>query len=792
MLKNHLVIALRHLFANKGYFFINTLGLSTGIACSLLVFLIVRQEWTFDTFHEKADRIYRVNVSGLGFDGTPFRTAITPIPLAPALKRQFPGVVETVRIRSFGGRWVVRVGDDTFREDGMLTCDPSFFQVFSFPLIEGDPETVFADPNALVISRSMAEKYFGRESALDRQLTIRDEPFTVTGVTEDTPGNSSIQFDFLLPFERTIGMNPFLANAVDSWNYSVTSTYTKLSDPQQAVLLTEQFPDFSNAHFSGQMSRALEIQALTDTYLDPGVGNGLGTASDPNRSYILISVALLVLFIACVNFMNLAICRSSTRAKEVGLRKVFGAQQSQIAGQHLGESLVLSCFALVLGVILAHLFLPIFNALAGSSLVLDYLSSGSTLAALLAFTLLVAFVSGSYPSLVLSRFNPVAIFQRRIQVGGPNLIIRGLMVVQFGLSAALVVSILVMTRQLDFARTGDLGYNAENIVVIEKDQDSGSLDVFRNRVISYEGVLDVTGVSNSFGPNRGLAQAAYADTAGNRLEAFMYTVDYDFVKTLELNLVSGRDFSREFGGDESGSCIINEAAARSMGWEDPVGRTLPHGVTVVGVVEDYHYRSMHHEIEPVILTLNPVVFGDEMDQIRFFMVRVSERDLPATLDLLRDAWTELAPGSPFEFFFLDDDLARFYVEETNLARIFTYSAVFALLIACLGVYGLVSLEVVRRTREVGIRKVMGAAVSDIMGLLSKQFVYLVLIANVLAWPAAWWFMNEWLADFAYRAELSVGPFILAGLVVLAITLVTVSLQTFRSALINPADTLRRE
>ncbi len=792
MVKNHLVIALRHLFGNKSYFLINTLGLSTGIACSLLVFLFVRQEWTFDTFHEKADRIYRVNVSGQGFDGTPFRTAITPIPLAPALKRQFPGVVETVKIRSFGRGLVVRVGDDTFREDGMLTCDPSFFQVFSFPLIEGDPETVFADFNALVISRSIAAKYFGQESALGRQLTIMDEPFTVTGVTEDNPGNSSIQFDFLLPFERTIGMTSWLANAVDSWNYSVTSTYAELSDPQQADLLTEQFADFSRAHFSGQMSRMLEIQALTDTHLDPGVGNGLGTASDPNRSYLLISIALLVLFIACVNFMNLAICRSSTRAKEVGLRKVFGAQQSQIAGQHLGESLVLSCFALVLGVILAHLFLPIFNSLAGSSLVLDYFSNGSTLAALLAFTLLVAFVSGSYPSLVLSRFNPVAIFQRRLQVGGPNLLIRGLMVVQFGLSAALVVSILVMTRQLDFARTGDLGYNAENIVVIEKDQDSGSLDVFRNRVISYEGVLDVTGVSNSFGPNRGLAQAAYADSAGNRLEALMYTVDYDYVKTLELNLVSGRDFSREFGGDESGSCIINEAAARSMGWEDPVGRTLPHGVTVVGVVEDYHYRSMHHEIEPVILTLNPVAFGDEMDRIRYFLVRVSERGLPATLDLLRVAWVEVAPGSPFGYFFLDDDLARFYVEETNLARIFTYSAVFALLIACLGVYGLVSLEVVRRTREVGIRKVMGAAVSDIMGLLSKQFVYLVLIANVLAWPAAWWLMNEWLADFAYRAELGVGPFALAGLVVLVITLVTVSLQTFRSALINPADTLRRE
>ena len=649
MLKNHIVIALRYLFGNKGYFFINTLGLSTGIACSLLVFLFVRQEWTYDTFHEKADRIYRVNIGGQGFGGQPFLGASTPIPLAPALKLQFPGVVETVRIRRFGEA-IVRAGQDVFKEDGIRACDPSFFEVFSFPLIEGVPTTVFAELNSVVVSRSTAAKYFGQESALGRQLRIRDEVFTVTGVAEDSPDNSSIQFDFLIPYDRSLTMEAWLANAIDSWNHSVTATYVELVDREQAELLREQLPDFGNAHFSGQMSRYLALQAITDVHLDPEVAYGLGPTSDPNRSFILISTALLVLFIACVNFMNLAICRSSSRAKEVGLRKVFGAQRSQIVGQHLGETVVLSCFALVLGVVLAHLLLPTFNSLAGKSFVLDYYSNGSTLAALLVLTGLVAFVSGSYPSLVLSRFNPVAIFRRQVQIGGPNLFIRSLMIVQFGLSALLVVSIFVMTRQLAFVLTGDLGYNAENVVVIQTEPGSTYLDVFRNRVLPYEDVLQVTGVSNSFGPDRGLAQVAYADTAGNRMEAFMYTVDYDYVKTLELNLVSGRDFSREFGGDEAGSCIINEAAVRSMGSEDPVGRTLPHGVTVIGVVEDYHYRSMHQEIEPVILTLNPVSIGEVQDQIRFFLVRVSGRDLPATMDLLRDAWIETAPETPFGVF----------------------------------------------------------------------------------------------------------------------------------------------
>ncbi|MCY4545940.1 MAG: ABC transporter permease, partial [Gemmatimonadetes bacterium] len=297
--------------------------------------------------------------------------------------------------------------------------------------------------------------------------------------------------------------------------------------------------------------------------------------------------------------------------------------------------------------------------------------------------------------------------------------------------------------------------------------------------------------SNTFG--RGLGQSAYTDEDGNKLEAFMFTVDYDYVKALELNLVSGRDFSREFGNDESGSCIINEAAARVMEWDDPLGRTLPHGYTVIGVLKDYHYQSMHQEIEPVILTMNPASFGEETQGgVNFLLVRVNGRDLPATLDLLRAAWMEIVPESPFEYSFLDDDIALFYADEANLARIFTYSAVFALLIACLGVYGLVSLEVSRRTKEICIRKVMGAAVSDIMSLMSKQFVYLVLIASVLAWPAAWWLMNEWLADFAYRTEIGAAPFVAAGLVVLATALLTVSVHTFRSAMLNPADTLRQD
>lgn len=784
MIKNHLVIAFRYLFANKGYFFINTFGLSTGIACCLLIFLFVRQEWTYDAFHEKSERIYRVLAGESGFDDNPSISARTPLPLATALNQQYPDIVRTVRIRHKQSD--IRIGEETFHKEDALFCDPSFFEMFSFPMIEGHPGTALREVNSVVVSKSAAARYFGQESPLGRQLMVGDMPLIVTGVAENGPDNSSIRFDLLIPFDKIPEIVPWIMNAIGQWNYSVAVTFIELADPDRIESLASQMPDFVETHFPAFSSPNLILQPITDIYLNPEVRFGLGPTSDPNLSYILICTALLVLFIACVNFMSLAVCRSSSRVKEVGLRKVYGAQRTQIMGQYLGETAVLCCFALVFGVILAHLFLPVFNMLTGSSFVLDYHSNNSTLAALLLLTGLVALASGSYPALILSRFNPVAVFRHQVQIGGPNLIIRGLMVVQFGLSALLVVSILVMTRQLDFVLTGDLGFNEENVVVIPAGPNSSSLDVYRSRIHSYENVIQVTGASSTFG--RGLSQSAYTDRDGNKLEAYTFTVDYDYVRTLELNLVSGRDFSQEFGNDESGSCIINETAAKEMEWDDPVGRTTPHGYTVVGVLEDYHFQSMHQEIEPVILTMNPASLGD----FNFFLVRVSGRDLPATLDLLREASMEIAPESTFEYYFLEDDIARFYVEEANLARVFTYSAAFALLIACLGVYGLVSLEVTRRTREVGIRKVMGAAVSDIMGLISKQFVYLALIANVLAWPAAWWLMNEWLADFAYRTEIGAEPFITAGLAILATALITVSVHTFRSAMLNPADALRRE
>ncbi len=509
MVKNNLVIALRYLFANKGYFFINTFGLSTGIACCLLIFLFVRHEWTYDAFHEKSDRIYQVAAGGVDFDDNPFISARTPLPLAATLEQQYPDVVRTVRITEYPSD--IRIGEDTFRKENALFCDPSFFEMFSFTMIEGDPGTALGEANSVVVSKSAAAKYFGQESPTGRTLLVQGIPLTVTGVAENGPDNSSIRFDLLIPFDKAPEINPWISNAIGKWNYSSTATFIELGDPDRVESLLSQLPEFVETHFPAYSSPYLILQPITDIYLDQEVKFGLGPTSDPNRSYILICTALLVLFIACVNFMNLAVCRSSSRVKEVGVRKVYGARRTQIMGQHLGETAALCCFALVLSVALAHLFLPVFNMLAGKSLVLDYLTNGSTLAALTGLTVLVALVSGSYPSLVLSHYNPVTIFRQQVQIGGPNLFVRGLMVVQFGLSALLVISILIMTRQLDFVRTGDLGFNPHNVVVIQAPFNSNDLEIFRSKVIPYEDILLVSGTSSTFGQGHFLPQVAYTD-----------------------------------------------------------------------------------------------------------------------------------------------------------------------------------------------------------------------------------------------------------------------------------------
>lgn len=780
---------LRYYYHNKGYFLTNSLGLALGIAVCILLFLFVRQEWTYDSFHRKASSIYRVVVGDQDFDGNRFLTARTPIPLASALHQRFPGIVRTCRLTG-SANTEVRYKDSVYRAVYALYTDPSFFEVFSFTLIKGDSTTVLTKRNSVVITKSIANKYFGDADPIGKQLALGDDILTVTGITEDIPQNSSIRFDLLIPFEKQSDRRSRWLIRSTSWNYSSTSTFVELSSPQYASDMEDQFPRFTQTHFPDYLTRSLSLQAITDIHLNQEVQYGLAPTSDPNRPYVLTCTSLLILLISCINFINLAICRTSSRATEVGIRKAFGAKNIELMWRYLSEAVPLSFFSLLIGVLLARLFLPVFNVIAGASLVLDLYSDWSLILALMGLILLVVLIIGVYPAQILTRIDPVNVFKEQVQIGGPSLLVKALIVFQFGVSALLVVCILIMTQQLDYIKTGSLGFNSENVVVIKTPIGARLLDVFRNRVHTYDDVVHMTGASSSFGPDRGLSQVSYDDGSGNKLSAYTYTVDYDYLKTLDIKLTAGRDFSREFGNHQDVACIVNEAAVSAMGWDETIGRKLPQGTTVIGVVEDYYYLSKHEKIAPVVLTLNPMSAEDGFDSIAYIIVRIKGENIPKTLSRLNSTWSEVATETPFEYYFLDDDIDRFYQDESQLEQIFMYSSVFALLIACIGVYGLVSLEVARRTREVGIRKVLGASEFDIFTLLTKQIVYLIVIANVIIWPPAWWIMNDWLGNFAFRTDISAGPFILAGLIVLAIALLTVSYQAIRTALLNPVDAMK--
>ena len=784
MLRNYLTIALRHLLRDRGYAVINILGLAIGIACCILIFLYVRHEWTYDAFHEKADRIYRVNLVGKTPDGETYEMSISPIPLAPALSEQFPEISRVVRLRG-GGGMVVRRGDRMFREEGVLFTDSLFFDMFSFRLRRGDPATALKDKDTVVISRTAADRYFGGDVPQGARITIDDDEMIVTGVVEDIPGNSSIRFDFLIPYAKMRDKGWWSYQST-SWNSSSTYTFIELMDPAQTPALEERLPGFVETHFPEEYAPGLSLQPLTAIHLNPDVRYSQGSPSDPKLSYILAGIAFLILLIACINFMNLAIGRSSTRAREVGMRKVLGAQRTQIMRQFWGEAILLCGFALALGVVLAHLFLPTFNALADKNLVLDYHTSGSTLLALIGGVGLAVLIAGGYPALILSGFNPVSVLKNQLRIGGANLFTRSLVVVQFALSVLLIICTLIMFRQLDYIRNQGLGFNQEQVAIIRAPWNISVLDVFRNAISSYDDILQVTGASASFGPDRGGEHGTYIDKERNiQLTAYTFRVDYDYVKTLGLELVDGRDFSREFVGDAGKSSIINQAAVRDMGWEEPIGQKLPQGTTVVGVVKDYHFQSLHEAIAPVVMHLNS-------GNVSYIMVRISGKNIPATLALLEDKWQEAAPLVPFEYYFLDEDIDRFYRSEARFSRIATYSALFAVFIACMGGFGLITLAVTRRTREIGIRKVMGATVPDIVLLLAKEYVRLVVIANILIWPLAYWVMSRWLQNFAYRVEIGPGAFVTAGVLALVIALLTVGYQAVKAALANPVDALRYE
>ncbi|NNE69946.1 MAG: FtsX-like permease family protein [Rhodothermales bacterium] len=807
MIRHYLRTTFRVLLRQASFSAINLVGLSVGIAAALLLLLFVRNEITFDSAHEKSDRIYRAWVKeDYGPNQVHFNTS-TPYRTGPDLEAGIPEVEAITRFDRFSD--TVRRGVIGHTET-INVVETNFLDVFDFEVLAGDRATMLGSQESIVLTQSAVNRYFGTETPLGEVLSIDfgDEPrqFQVTGVLADPPENSSLQFEVLLSF------------AIEEWYYSdrfkeaffnvSPETYVLLAEGADISAVEAKIPGVITSVIGDRVEEGqyqVGLQPLTDIHMNPDFPEGFSTVINPMYVRILMALALLILAVACINFVTLSVSRSLTRAKEIGVRKVIGADRSQLMAQYWGEALMLTGLSLVAGFALARAFLPGFNALAQRNLSLQL--DPATLLLLAGIFVLVGLLAGLYPALVLSRFSPIDAFRGSVSSRRDRgRVRRGLVVGQFALSILLISSTLLIGRQLDYLENKDLGFSEDSVVsiaTVANISDGQALaDRLRFRLAGDPAIKSLTSAAMLFDQN-GWARIGYQATDGTYKRHFVNVVDHDFIETLELRLRTGRNFDRNQPGDADRAVIVNEAFVRTHGWTDPLTGQIPgpnfDEHEIIGVVEDFHFASLHTEIRPALFVLSPnVAFSGAMDAdyggsfAPEIAIRVDTDNLPTTLARIEQAWTEVAPEMPFSYSFVDDNIAQQYRQEARLSQIVRLGALLSILIAGLGLFGLASLSVNRRSKEIGLRKVLGSSVAGIVGLFTREFSILVGIAFVVAVPVAWYAMSVWVSGFAYRAPIGVVPFVLAGIAALLVMLVAVSYQAIRASMANPVDALRDE
>ncbi|MFD1145181.1 ABC transporter permease [Larkinella insperata] len=796
MLTNYLKIAWRNLLRNWGFSAINVLGLTVGVTACLLISLYVRHELSYDQFHAKANRIYRL-VTDIKTPTETINTESTSFAMANAVKTGLPEVEQAVRLLNRG--MLVQRGEHKFQEDGLVFADSAFFQVFSFPLLKGNPQTALVAPFSIVLTEKAALKYFGNEDPIGKALMLDGRnSATVTGVVADVPDNSQIKFDLLASMSTMT--KAFAPGLDDQWGNFGPITYLLLRDRTTSAAVTARMPDLVQRQAGSFMEKnkmyySLFLEPLTDVYLRST--RQTQESGSITNIYVFSIVAGFILLIACINFMNLVIARSSERAKEVGVRKVVGAVRSQLTGQFLSESVLLSLIAFVLAGILCELLLPAFNMLSGKIISHSLFTDGTYWLTLLGLAALVGGFAGIYPALVLSSFKPIAVLKGRFVSSSQGILLRRtLVVVQFMISVALTIGTLVAYRQLNFMRNQQLGFQKDQTLVVslpDRDFMTKNQRSLRNQLAALPGVQAVAVSSHLPGGGSLGAYTEIENKTGEMQAANMglYSVDFDFLPQYGVKLVAGRIFSPEFSTDSTQALVINEAAARALGYASPaqiVGKRFAQwGRTgrIIGVVKDFHTSSLREKIGPLTLRIEPGDFS-------LFSLKVKGADATATIQKLERFWKTAVPQRPFEYYFLDQAFDKQYRAEERFGRLFLYFSGLAIFIACLGLFGLTSYTTAQRTKEIGVRKVLGASVPNIVLLLSKDFLKLVLIAVILAAPVAWWAMDTWLQDFAYRINVEWWILVLAGVLAVTIAFLTVSFQSIKAALTNPVKSLRTE
>jgi putative ABC transport system permease protein len=802
MIKNYLIIAWRNLRRHKGFSFINISGLAIGIACCILIFLYINDELSYDKYHANADRIYRpISYSTIGGETRVF--ARTPSAIAPGLEDAMPEIEASTRLFQFG---VLRFkhGDKNYEIPEFYAADPSFFTLFSHEFIVGDPKTALLNPMTLVLSEDTALQIFGSADVIGKSISVpfqqRNQDLQVTGVVKNVPRNSHFRFNIVLSintFRQRDDNQPVGPDFLNDPIYFNPFSYLLLSESADVAEVEEKIAavveeKWGKIYKQDGITRRYPLQALTDIHLKSNFEAEIAQQGDIQYVYIFTVIALMVLFIACFNFINLSTAKSVKRAKEVGLRKMFGAHRHQLIKQFLNESSLLAFLAALIGILLIAVSLPAFNALSGKEFTLENLFSAPSIVALLIIIIITGVIAGSFPAFVLSTFQPLTTLRGKLGPAKQSGAFRKILVVfQFSISIFMIFGFIVILQQLDYIKNIDLGFNRDHLVVIRGGGQTN--DALRDNILKDSHVISVSFPLSVPGEFAG-DQSYYlpGKDPASSVRASFFGVDHDFIKTFGMEVLWGRDFSREYSTDANDAVILNETFARQLGLgSDIIGKQIidvsnpEYRPTVIGVIKDFHHKSLKLRINPTILSVRPQAFA-------FIAARITPHNVSSTLSRLETIWKEQFPDREFNYYFVDDNYRQRYPEEDKMQDIYLTFGFLAIFIACLGLYGLASFSTEQRAKEIGIRKVLGATVPNITFTLSKDFIKLVLFANIIAWPIGFYVMNNWLNNFAYRIGIEWWVFLAAGLISQIIALMTVSHQALKSALTNPAETLQYE
>ena len=811
MIKNYLKIAFRNLWKHKGFSAINIIGLAMGLGCFIVIAMYVFDELSYDRYNEKADQIYRIN-SDIRFGGTDLVMAESSDPMGETLKNDYPEVIESVRFFNNNGSKLIKKGNEYINESKVAHVDSTLFNVFTLPSIVGNTKTALQEPNTVVITESAAKRYFGSaQDAIGKTLETNDRGNTlykVTAVIKDVPKNTHFDIEFFFSMANIqYQMGSYLSH-----NFN---TYLLMAPGTDYKAFNKNFKDYIDKYVLPQASQFMEVKSmeqfekagnkleyslipLTDIHLKSSRGGELGVNGNIQYVYIFSAVAIFILLIACINFMNLTTARSSGRAKEVGIRKVLGTEKKALIWQFLTESTLIAFIALFLAIGLTWLSLDWFNGISGKDMIISSLFKSKFLLFLLLLPLIVGLLAGIYPAFFLSAFKPITVLKGEISKGHKKDNFRSLLVIfQFSTSIILIIGTIVIYRQLNHIQNSKVGFNKDHVLVVEN---SGLTNQQRETVKSE--IAQLTGVkSASFGGYLPVSDSSRSDTTfstetvmteTNGFNMQIWNVDYNYIPTMGMEIIQGRNFSREFGSD-SLAMILNEAAVKSTGFKDPIGKKLYSifdpsspavGYTIIGVVKNFNFESLRNNVGPLSMVLG----NNSWESI----YRFNTSDISGLIGNIENKYKTMASGMPFNYHFLDDSFDNMYRQEQRIGKVALTFSFLAIIIACLGLFGLATYIAEQRTKEIGIRKVLGASVSNIVTMLSTDFIKLVLISFVIATPIAWWFMNKWLQDFAFRIDLSWWIFAVTGIVALLIALFTLSFQAIKAAISNPVKSLRTE